>query len=257
MISRGLRLERAHAAELPSAIMPMLPAIPSWYKLNNRWEILTHRRTIGEKIVAVALPTPDQLRAVADQCGLALTDEDVTSFRGLLRGPVDAYNVLDAMPDEVPVVKYPRTPGYRPGPEENPRNAWYRKSTVKGAASGKLKGKVVALKDNIMLAGVPMMNGSSTLEGYFPDFDATIVTRMLDAGAEIAGKTHCELFCISGGSHTNRPGRCIIRTRWDSLPAAPRREARSWSRSARSTWRSAATRAARSGCRHRSAAPTG
>jgi amidase len=103
-------------------------------------------------------------------------------------------------------VKYPRTPGYRPGPEENPRNAWYRKSIVKGAPCGKLKGKVVALKDNIMLAGVPMMNGSSTLEGFVPDFDATIVTRMLDAGAEIAGKVHCESFCMSGGSHTNSTG---------------------------------------------------
>ena len=156
--------------------------------------------------MTVALPTPDQLRAVADQCGLALTDEDVTSFRGLMQGSVDAYNAVGAMPDEVPIVKYPRTPGYRPGPEENPRNAWYRKATVKGAASGKLKGKVVALKDNIMLAGVPMMNGSATLEGYVPDFDATIVTRMLDAGAEIAGKVHCESFCISGGSHTNSTG---------------------------------------------------
>ena len=155
---------------------------------------------------AVALPTPDQLRDVADACGLALTDEDVSSFRGLMQGSIDAYNVVAAMPDEVPVVKYPRTPGYRPGPEENPRNAWYRKATVKGAASGKLKGKVVALKDNIMLAGVPMMNGSATLEGYVPDFDATIVTRMLDAGAEIAGKVHCESFCISGGSHTNSTG---------------------------------------------------
>jgi len=147
-----------------------------------------------------------QLRSVAAQCGLALSDEDVTSFRGLMQASVDAYNLVAAMPDEVPVVKYPRTPGYRPGPEENPRNAWYRKATVKGASSGKLKGKTVALKDNIMLAGVPMMNGSSTLEGYVPDFDATIVTRMLDAGAEILGKVHCESFCISGGSHTNSTG---------------------------------------------------
>src|SRR5258708_3308957 len=123
-----------------------------------------------------------------------------------MQGSVEVYNLVGAMPDEVPPVKYPRTPGYRPSPEENPRNAWYRKSTVKGAASGKLKGKTVALKDNIMLAGVPMMNGSATLEGYVPDFDATIVTRMLDAGAEIAGKVHCESFCISGGSHTNSTG---------------------------------------------------
>src|SRR5712691_1785243 len=159
-----------------------------------------------ESAVSVVLPTPKQLRAVAEQCGLSLTDADVESFRGLMQGSVDAYNLVGAMPDEVPIVKYPRTPGYRPSPEENPRNAWYRKSTVKGAASGKLKGKTVALKDNIMLAGVPMMNGSATLEGYVPDFDATIVTRMLDAGAEIAGKTHCESFCMSGGSHTNAIG---------------------------------------------------
>ena len=156
--------------------------------------------------MSVVLPTPTQVRAVAAQCGLSLSEEDVASFRGLMQGSVDAYNLVGAMPDEVPEVKYPRTPGYRPAPEVNLRNAWYRKSVVKGASSGKLKGKTVALKDNIMLAGVPMMNGSSTLEGFVPDFDATIVTRMLDAGAEIAGKVHCESFCMSGGSHTNSTG---------------------------------------------------
>jgi amidase len=71
----------------------------------------------------VALPTPDQLRIIAESCGLSLTDEDVTSFRGLMQGSVDAYNAVAAMPDEVPPVKYPRTPGYRPSAEENPRNA--------------------------------------------------------------------------------------------------------------------------------------
>ena len=55
--------------------------------------------------MAVSLPTPDQLLAVADQCGLALSDEDVTSFRALMQGSVDAYNVVAAMPDEVPVIK--------------------------------------------------------------------------------------------------------------------------------------------------------
>ena len=94
--------------------------------------------------MSVALPTPAQLRAVAAQCGLSLTEDDVTSFRGLMQGSIEAYNLVAAMPDEVPLVRYPRTPGYRPAPEENPRNAWYRKATVKGAASGKLKGKTVA-----------------------------------------------------------------------------------------------------------------
>ena len=51
-----------------------------------------------------------------------------------------------------------------------------------------------------------MMNGSSVMEGYTPEIDATIVTRMLDAGAIIAGKAHCENFCLSGGSHTGAKG---------------------------------------------------
>ena len=33
-----------------------------------------------------------------------------------------------------------------------------------------------------------MMNGASTLEGYVPDIDATVVTRILDAGGTITGK---------------------------------------------------------------------
>ena len=108
-----------------------------------------------------------------------------------------------------------------------------------------------------MLAGVPMMNGSSTLEGYVPDFDATIVTRMLDAGAEIAGKVHCESFL-----HVRRQPH--QRDRTGAQPAQDGifggrvilRQRRAWSRSAKSTWRSAATRAARSGCRPPSAAST-
>lgn len=156
--------------------------------------------------MAVHAPTIEQLREVAKQCGLSLDDKDLQSISGLMAGSIAAYNVVDAMPDELPTVAYPRTPGYRPGPEENPRNAWYRKTAIKGAPSGKLQGKRIALKDNIMLAGVPMMNGASTLEGFVPDFDAPLVTRLLDAGAEIIGKAHCEYFCLSGGSHTNATG---------------------------------------------------
>ena len=103
------------------------------------------------------------------------------------------------------MIEIPRAPTTNPSnpkPDENPRNAWYVKTSIKGASSGPLKGKTVAVKDNVMVAGVPMMNGNSILEGYVPDIDATIVKRLLDAGAEIIGKTHCESYCISGGSHT-------------------------------------------------------
>jgi len=156
--------------------------------------------------MAVKRPTLAQLHAVASDLGMTLSDDDARSFLGLMEGSFAAYDAVDAMPDHIPSVKYPRTPGYRPEGDENRYNAWYVKTTVKGAPSGKLAGKTVALKDNICLAGVPMMNGASTLRGYVPDIDATVVTRILDAGGTIVGKAHCEYFCFSGGSHTGAAG---------------------------------------------------
>ena len=156
--------------------------------------------------MAVKRPTLAQLHEVSRDLGMTLSDEDARSFLGLMEGSFAAYDAVDAMPDYVPPVKYPRTPGYRPEGAENRYNAWYVKTTVKGAPSGKLAGKTVALKDNICLAGVPMMNGASTLRGYVPDIDATVVTRILDAGGTIVGKAHCEYFCFSGGSHTGAAG---------------------------------------------------
>ena len=156
--------------------------------------------------MAVQTPTPAEMRSVAEEIGLDLSEADVTSFIGLFGPSIAAYNLIDAMPDNLPQVRYPRTPGHRPPISENLRNAWYVKTTVPGAAEGKLKGRTVVLKDNIMLAGVPMMNGAATLEGYMPDIDATVVERILDAGGTIIGKAHCESFCLAGSSFTNATG---------------------------------------------------
>jgi len=154
----------------------------------------------------VSQPTPDQLKRIAEKMNLSLTDADVASFLALMKPSIDGYNVVDQLPDNLPPVKYPRTPGYRPQPEENAHNAWYYKSKIEGAPQGKLKGKRLVIKDNVMVAGVPMMNGASILEGYTPEIDATVVTRILDAGGTILGKAHCEYYCLSGGSHTNATG---------------------------------------------------
>ncbi len=155
--------------------------------------------------MAVRRPTAEQLKDLAEGMGMSLSEDETTFFMGQIDGMLGAYDTIDAMPDELPPVKYPRTSGYRPGPEENPYNAWYWKTSIKGRSRGPLHGKTVALKDNVCLAGVPMMNGASTMEGYVPEADATIVTRLLDAGAEIVGKATCEYFCLSGGSHTSSP----------------------------------------------------
>lgn len=156
--------------------------------------------------MTVKRPTLSQMRDMASRFGMNLSDEDLEEYREIIEPYMQAYDRLDAMPDYLPEVRYPRSPGHFPTQTENALNAWYVKTEVRGAPDGKLRGKRIALKDTICLAGVPMMNGSSIMEGYTPEIDATIVTRMLDEGAVITGKAHCENFCLSGGSHTNAKG---------------------------------------------------
>lgn len=151
-------------------------------------------------------PPLRELERIARSYGLQLGREDLESFRNLMDGVLASYRRLDQFTEPTLPVKYPREPGYRPPASENRLNAWYWKCSIKGAETGPLAGKKVAVKDNVCVAGVPMMNGSSVLEGYVPDVDATIVTRILDAGGEIVGKAVCEHLCFSGGSHTSDTG---------------------------------------------------
>lgn len=156
--------------------------------------------------MTIKRPTLSQMRQMAERFGMNLSDDELQEYLEIIEPNFQSYDRLDAAPDNLPEVRYPRAPGRRPSPAENPLNAWYYKTSIKGAVDGPLRGKTIVLKDTVCLAGVPMMNGSSIMEGYTPELDATIVTRILDAGGTIVGKSHCENFCLSGGSHTNATG---------------------------------------------------
>jgi len=151
-------------------------------------------------------PTVVDLRRAAQELGMNPSDDYLLAVEEIVTPLAGAYAALDGVPDELPPVKYPRGPAHRPGQEENRHGAWYVKTSIKGRPGGKLAGRRVALKDNVCLAGVPMMIGAGILEGYVPDVDASIVERILDAGGEIAGKAVCEYYCVSGGSHTSATG---------------------------------------------------
>jgi amidase len=156
--------------------------------------------------MALKEPTAEQIRELATHFGFTMTNEDVAEFRDLVAGGLDMYRPLESMADYLPEVRYPRTPGRRPTAEEDPLHAWYVKTSIMGASDGKLVGRQVVIKDSICVSGVPMMDGSNTLEGYVPDIDATVVARILDAGGEIVGKANCEYFCYAAGSNTNATG---------------------------------------------------
>ena len=144
-------------------------------------------------------PSPEQVLELARGLDLDLSDEDAASYARVIGAGMPAYRRLEELPEEKPPVRYPRTPGYRPRDEDNPCNGWYWRTEIRGADKGPLLGERVAVKDVICVAGVPMMAGLQLLEGYIPDIDATVVTRLLDAGAVIVGKAQAE---DPGGSQT-------------------------------------------------------
>src|ERR1700722_9981849 len=164
------------------------------------------------------LPSTDQVRKLGEDLGMELTAEYANSVINFMTPFAASYRELDALADEVPPVKYPRAAYYRPQGEENKYNAWLVKTSIKGAKSGKLAGKKVAIKDTYSIAGLPLTNGASVLEGLVPGFDASVVTRLLDAGAEIVGKSVCEYFSFSGGAATSTSGPVHNPRAWGHTP---------------------------------------
>lgn len=152
------------------------------------------------------LPTLKQIASILSTFQMTATDEDVAEYRDLVEGLIAGNAVIDELPDELSTHSHAEREWHRPADVENPYNAWYVQTNISGSARGKLKGKTVAIKDNIFVGGVPMMDGTKILDGYIPPVDATIVTRLLNAGATITGKAVCENYCFSGGSHTSDSG---------------------------------------------------
>lgn len=70
---------------------------------------------------------------------------------------------------------------------------------IQTKSSGFLDDYDIGVKDNIAVAGVPMTCGSPAMKMYHPANDAACVTRLLDAGGRILGKTNMSEFASGGG----------------------------------------------------------
>lgn len=83
----------------------------------------------------------------------------------------------------------------------------------RGEKVGPLAGVPLALKDIIVQKDVPTTAGSKILEGWRPPYDATIVTKMKNAGIVILGKTNCDEFAM--GSSTENSAYGPTHNPWD------------------------------------------
>jgi amidase len=147
-----------------------------------------------------------EVKAVAQAYNLTIPPSEPQDCATLFTG----VNVCDKqvleIPDHYPEVDlnlYPRRNIRRPtGDKETDFGGWATKATITCAApkSYELSGKTFAIKDAIAVAGSGL---AAKVGEWVPQFDATVVTRILDASGTILGKSVCEAGCLIAVSDTS------------------------------------------------------
>ncbi|KAI5917457.1 amidase signature domain-containing protein [Camillea tinctor] len=137
------------------------------------------------------------LEPLLSKAGLELSEPLLGDFSTLISSLEESIEALPNDKVALPLPdldKYPRTDIQVPCAEDNPLGAWATKvnypdqdlvtAQCTSPSSDLLKGRTVALKDNMAFAGVRCTNGTAMID-WVPDIDATIATRIMDAGATI------------------------------------------------------------------------
>ncbi len=85
-------------------------------------------------------------------------------------------------------------------------NVFVTEESIGGDEDGPLADKTIAIKDNMSTDGVRTTCGSAMLADYVPPYNATVVDRVLEAGATVVGKANMDEFAMGGTTETSAFG---------------------------------------------------
>jgi amidase len=146
----------------------------------------------------VRRPTPEEVAELGAAEYMSMTPREAEQYAEILDQTLAGIDRLDELHAPTPPLTFTdRDPGGPVSDAEDPFHAFIRRCLVKGAPSGPLAGLTVGVKDNLAVAGIPVTNASRSLS-YTPTTDAVVVSRLLEAGADIVGKTNLDDFSTSG-----------------------------------------------------------
>ena len=145
-------------------------------------------------------PAADRVERLFTDLGVDADEAVVEATTEQFAAQIDALEPLtttELVPEPAPDREWTH-----PSEEDDPLGAFLARCRLGG--DGPLDDLKIGIKDNIAVAGVPMTCGSPLLEEYEPRTDATVVQRLLDAGAVIVGKTNMDEFAFGGDRSTMR-----------------------------------------------------
>ena len=153
----------------------------------------------------------EDLNTFKDSVGIHIDPKEADDFLVLLQNDVETIKEILSLPDYQPEpAKLPRGPiSYTPKGPRNQYGAWAYRCDIKAPSAdlpGLLTNGTVVIKDMVAVAGVPCLLGTDVFSDWVPRTDATIVSRIVQAGGCIKGKSVCENMCMTPASSSSATG---------------------------------------------------